>query len=244
MLQAGIQKADVLQRLQKDIMALQGLGRTSGHSARIDLGMINSSFPDQVFPAAAVHEWLADSQEARAATGGFITGLLGALMGNNGAAVWISSERMVFPPALRHFGIEPDRIIFMELRREKDMLWALEEALKCGALSAAVCELRALDFTASRRLQLAVEQSKVTAMIMRTSTQQLASTACTARWQVTPAPSMAEDGLPGIGFPSWNVQLLKIRNGRPGSWQVQWKEGRMVPVDQPVQLSEQQTKTA
>jgi protein ImuA len=32
--------------------------------------------------------------------------------------------------------------------------------------------------------------------------------------------------LPGVGFPKWNVELLKVRNGKPGSWQVEWAAGK------------------
>lgn len=38
----------------------------------------------------------------------------------------------------------------------------MEEALKCGGLAAVVGEVQDISFTASRRLQLAVEQSGVT----------------------------------------------------------------------------------
>jgi protein ImuA len=25
-----------------------------------------------------------------------------------------------------------------------------------------------------------------------------------------------------MGFPRWNIDLLKVRNGKPASWQVEW----------------------
>jgi hypothetical protein len=28
------------------------------------------------------------------------------------------------------------------------------------------------------------------------------------------------------GFPTWKVELLKVRNGRPGEWKLEWKNGR------------------
>jgi protein ImuA len=36
--------------------------------------------------------------------------------------------------------------------------------------------------------------------------------------------------MPGVGFPRWNVELLKVRNGQPGNWQVEWMDGRFNPV--------------
>jgi len=36
--------------------------------------------------------------------------------------------------------------------------------------------------------------------------------------------------LPGVGFPRLNVELLKVRNGKPGSWQVEWANGKFNEV--------------
>ena len=90
-----------------------------------------------------------------------------------------------------------------------------------------VGELRDLDFTASRRLQLAVEKSQVTGFLLRRDERRLHTTAALTRWKINSLPgSMPEDGMPGIGFPRWNVELLKVRNGKPGTWQVEWIAGR------------------
>jgi len=110
------------------------------------------------------------------------------------------------------------------------MLWAMEEALKCSSLAAVVAEIKELSFTESRRLQLVVEKSRVTGFILRENTRQLSTTACVARWKITPLPSEPEDGMPGLGFPRWNVELLKVRNGNPGAWVIEWCAGKFVPV--------------
>jgi protein ImuA len=36
---------------------------------------------------------------------------------------------------------------------------------------------------------------------------------------------MLIDDMPGVGFPCWNVSLQKVRNGKPGNWQVEWSAG-------------------
>ena len=74
--------------------------------------------------------------------GGFVSGVLASLMGTAGTIAWISAARTLFPPALKSFGLQPDRCIFIDLQKEKDVCWAMEEALKCSALSAVVGELR------------------------------------------------------------------------------------------------------
>jgi hypothetical protein len=43
---------------------------------------------------------------------------------------------------------------------------------------------------------------------------------------------MPEEGLPGIGFPRWQVDLQRVRNGTPGSWQLEWAGGQFVPGEE------------
>ena len=76
--------------------------------------------------------------------------------------------------------------------------------------------MRELNFTSSRRLQLAVEQSRVTGFIIREDPKQLGTTACISRWKINSLPSALPDKMPGLGFPRWQVELLKARNGKPG----------------------------
>lgn len=233
---------DTYRELQTSILRLQGFTFSKNDSLNSELGPIRESFPNASFPLGAVHEFLSEQKEEAASTSGFIAGLLSHLMGNSGAALWISSSRTLFPPALKNFGIDPDRIIFLDMKKEKDVIWAMDEALKCRALVAVVGEMREIDFTASRRLQLAVEQSQVTGLIIRNNYRKLATTACVSRWKVTPLPSEWIE-LPGIGFPKWKVELLRIRNGKPGVWNVQWVDGRFQfanEVARPLQITKRQ----
>lgn len=219
-------KKDIYDQLQKEILLLQGIkSQSEGATVISGLGPILSAFPNAVFPAATIHEFIIDSREQAAASGGFIAGLLAALMQHSGIAMWISVSRQLFPSALKPFGLEPDRMIFADLKREKEVLWTMEEALKCDGLNAVIAEVQEISFKQSRRLQLVVEQSRVTGIILRNQTQKLNATASSARWKISPLPTVAEPGMPGLGFPRWQVELLKVRNGNPGSWQVEWVAG-------------------
>ena len=220
---------DIVAELQSDILRIQGFKPTSFKKLCGGLGPIKDAFPNGIFPLGAVHEFLAECSEDSAATSGFIAGLLAPLMSNRGSSLWISSSPKIFPPALKNFGLEPDRIIFIHLRKEQDVLWAMDEALKCGALCAVVAEMEELSFTNSRRLQLAVEQSQVTGFVIR-KPRKLNTTACVSRWKITSLPSHSSEGLPGIGFPEWRVELLRVRNGTTGAWDVRWMNGKFIPV--------------
>jgi protein ImuA len=226
-------KEAIISQLKKDILLWQGFKPpTAGRKELIGLGPIEAAFPNAVFPKGALHEFLTEAPEHAAASAGFISGLLNALMQHGGACLWIGVSRTIFPPALKAFGVEPHRIIFIDLKQEKDVLWAMEEALKCEGLSAVVAEVRDINLTASRRLQLAVEQSKVTGFILRNDPRKLSTTACVARWRITPLPSVLEDGMPGVGFPRWTVELLKVRNGNPGTWKMEWAAGSFMPIEE------------
>lgn len=205
---------------------MQGFKPASAASARFaGLGPVEAAFPNAVFPTGAIHEFVSAAAEEAAACQGFIGGLLHGLMLQGGVCLWISRGRNLFPASLKAFGVEPDRVIFIDVDRERDVLWVLEEALKCEGLAAVVGELRELNFMESRRLQLAVERSRVTGLIVRTDATKITTTACVARWQISPVASELEGGMPGLGLPRWQVHLLRVRNGNPGSWIMEWNAG-------------------
>ena len=91
----------------------------------------------------------------------------------------------IYPPGL----CEAD-ILHVEARDARAALWAMEEGVRCSALSAVIGELygdpAALDFTATRRLAVASERSGVPCWLVR-----LAGTAnlsgARMRWRVASA---------------------------------------------------------
>jgi protein ImuA len=221
----------LIQELQKEI-AIQAFKKASCHeSINFDLGLIEQSFAGNVFPIGAVHEFISYTSNDLAATNGFIAGLAGKILQQHGFCLWISNKRTMYPPGLRFFGIVPERVFFIDTKRSIDTLWAVEEALKCEALSAVVGELGELSFKESRRLQLAIEKSNVTGFIHRHNPRAENTTACITRWKIQSLASVAADEMPGVGFPRWNVQLEKVRNGKPNMWMVEWLNNSFNIID-------------
>jgi protein ImuA len=238
-------KADIITQLQRDILPLQGFVMSLKNAA-IDarLGVIRNAFPNASFPVGAIHEFVFSEAVDFVATGGFVGGILAPLMQSGNAAVWISCGALVFPPALQSFGIPPEKIIFIQLKNEKQILWAMEEALKCTGIAGVIGDMQDLSFTNSRRLQLAVEQSQVTGFVFRRNPRNLTTTACVTRWKISSLPSELEDDMPGVGFPRWNVELLKVRNGMPGKWHIEYVAGRFRHISKVTTVAmEQQKKT-
>ncbi|WP_207510961.1 ImuA family protein [Longitalea luteola] len=237
--------SDIIRQLQHEILPLQGYRSVLGESAvKIDLNIINTAFPNAIFPTGAIHEFMVNSAQGKAATSGFIAGIISFLMKEEGVVLWISAEPAIFPPAFGFFNIDPHRIIFIDPRNQREVAWAVEEALKLQGLAAVIGEMRELDFITSRRLQLAVEKSRVTGFLLNHSKKKTNTNAALCRWQITAAPSIPIDDLPGIGYPCWKVDLLKVRNGRPGSWEIAWINGQFaVANDTPVLIQELHKKT-
>jgi protein ImuA len=228
-------KKEIISQLQKDILLWQGFSPPpAGEAKGIGLGPLESAFPNGVFPTGTIHEMICPEPGQAAATSGLVGGILATLMQRGGACLWVSISRKLFPASLANFNVAPDRVIFVDLQRERDVLWVMEEALKCEGLAAVIAEVREISFAQSRRLQLAVESSKVTGFLLRNDPKKLSTTTCVARWQVTPLPSKLEDDMPGVGFLRWQVDLLRVRNGNPGSWEIEWIDGQFVPVEQEV----------
>jgi protein ImuA len=224
-------KSDIISRLKREILPLEGLGgKRPGSAVGLGLEFMREAFADGQFPLGAVHELISEGAETASSTAGFTSGILSGLMKNGGAAVWIGKSPLLFPTALKAFGIPADQVIFIDLKKEKDILWTMEEALKCASLPAVIGEMAELSFTHSRRFQLAVEQSRTTGFILRHNPRILTPNSCIAQWKIKPLPSISEDGLPGIAYPVWQVDLQKIRNGRPQSWIVEWRDGKFQEV--------------
>jgi protein ImuA len=234
-------KQDMIDRLRQDLIGWEGYRPLPpGERQEFGLGAIERAFPNQIFPTGALHEFISTRPEFTAAIGGFIAGIIQTLLSSGGVCVWVSYTRRIYPPALKRFGVDPDRIIFIDVPREKDVLWVAEEALKCGGIAAVICETRLLNFMESRRLQLAIEQSHVTGFIVRKDVKHITTTACTARWTVKPLRSKLRSGMPGVGHPRWLVELLKVKNGQPGSWTLEWKNKQFGVVTEQVQTEKAQ----
>lgn len=220
---------NIIKSLQQDILKWQGsVPIALQKTKKINLGGLEKAFPQETFPNWGIHEMLCPSMESLAATKGLIAGLLSTIMQEQGVIAWIGPKNRLFAPALKHFGLLPHHIVFIETCYERNILWATEEALNCSAFAGVMVEAQELSFAQSRRLQLAAESNGTTCFVLRNNLNKTKNNNCTARWQITPLPSKLEAGLPGVGHPRWQVELLKVRNGNTGTWQLGWQHGKFI----------------
>jgi protein ImuA len=176
----------------------------------------------------ALHEIAAPGEAHLAAATGFAL----ALASSAQHLLWIAEDMALtesgapYGPGLDLFTLKPERLLTAAVANKRDLLWAMEEALRCRALSAVIGELRpgALDAVAVRRLSLAAAEGGTLALLLRAQPARDASTAAT-RWIVGAAPS-APDAGQEIEFPAprFAAHLIRNRRGPLGSWILEWRD--------------------
>jgi protein ImuA len=120
------------------------------------------------------------------------------------------------------FGLSPARVLIVRVKRPLDVLWVMEEALRCRGIAATIAELtEAPDLTATRRLSLAAREAGGLGLLARHGAWPQASAAMT-RWQVAAAPSRPADALGGLGRAAFDLRLTKNRHGPCGRWTILW----------------------
>jgi protein ImuA len=175
----------------------------------------------------ALHEIAAPGEAHLTAATAFVLGLAA-----NGQArvCWIAEDMAQlesgapYGPGLDTFSLAPERLLTVAVARSRDLLWAMEEALRCRAIGAVIGELRhgALDAVAVRRLSLAAADSGALALLLRAKPGSDASTAAT-RW-IVGAASSAHPHCFEFGAPRFAAHLTRNRRGTAGSWILEWSD--------------------
>ena len=152
----------------------------------------------------------------------------GAFPWPRGAVLWVAEDMGLresgqpYGLGLDEIGLQPERLVTVAAARMRDVLWAMEEALRCKALGAVIGEVRearGLDDVAARRLSLAANAGGALALLMLARPSAHMSPAAT-RWVVGAAPSAPDRH--GIGPPRIRVDLVRNRLGRLGTWMLEW----------------------
>lgn len=183
---------------------------------------LDAALPWRGLPKVGLHDVLGSAADA--AAGGFALALAGRLAGSNGRVLYVRLWRrsrdsgLLYGPGLARLGIDANRLILVAARRPADLLWTIEEGLRCGALAVVIGDGVAADLTASRRLQLAAETGRAAALLLAQPGETRSSVALT-RWRIAAVPS--PDGSRGL---RWRVALERCRGGQPGDWLVDWDD--------------------
>lgn len=217
-----------LAELRGRIERLERSGRSSARARAVlafGVECVDQHLPGGGLRLGALHEVAPGGAAAEhgAAAILFTAGILARI---RGPVLWCLTSRDLFAPGLARAGLHPDRVLYAETWREREVLPVMEEAARHPGLAGVVGEVGRLSLSASRRLQLAAEASGVTAFVLRrwqTSEENGAGegSAAASRWQVTALPS-APLRAPGLGRGRWQVALTRSRGAPSGADAACW----------------------
>jgi protein ImuA len=188
----------------------------------------------------ALHEISPAAPLQGGAATGFAVALAARALRERGQAVWIQPDFTVTEAGALYglgfdlMGLLMERVIILRVPHPRDVLWAMEEALKCHAVAVAVAEFarEAADLTATRRLALAARAGGGLGLILHLNAacddKPLCGqpfcrhpTTATTRWEVASAFGM-RDRFGGLGPTAFALSLVKNRHGRTGQWRLSW----------------------
>lgn len=245
-------KAALIADLKARIAACETGGRhEAAQTGAISLGneALDAGLPGGGLKRGALHEVSAGEYRDMGAATGFLAALAvrcqqaGHAAPGEAPLLWCQLASPPFDmgplyaPGLAGFGLDPARLILASPAKPVDLLWVIEEALRAGAFCGVVGEIdgrsSVLDLTATRRLQLAAEETGTPVLLLTGHRQEGegGTSAATTRWTVGPAPGhvapeqdFSNAGFPGlVGSPCWHVRLRKARGGAPASWVLRWQ---------------------
>ena len=215
-------RSERLAALRAEVRAIECAGAAGGGACLpFEVDSIDRRLAGGGLAAAALHEvtgaapGLADDAAATL----FAAGIAARL---EGTVLWALSRPDLFAPGLAQAGLGPDRILYAECGRDEDVLAVMEEGLRHGGLGAVVGEIGRVGMASTRRLQLAAEEGRTMALMLKRWRRNgedplgLPSAAVT-RWRIAPSVSSP---LPveGIGRARWQIALVRQRGGEPHEW--------------------------
>jgi protein ImuA len=244
---SGIVANSMLSGLREHIERLEGTTMRKRQVLPFGVPEIDDRLPGGGLALGALHEVAGRGNGAvdGAAAAVFAAGIAAR---TRGKVLWCVTRADLFAPALAQVGLDPGRVIHVEAGDEKMLLACFEEGLRHGGIGAAIAEVARLSMVASRRLQLAAEQSGAIGIAIRRWRRQSEAedfgqpTAAITRWRVSAVPSSP---LPvaGIGRERWLLELIRARAGECFDLEVESCDGQGC-IAVPAPLANRPSETA
>jgi protein ImuA len=221
----------ILHRLRQAVAKIEGQETVLAPGRRVlsfDVAEIDRVLAGGLAPAS-LHEIAARTWPDLGAAIGFALALA-ARARDQRETLWIQTDFAalesgnLYGPGLEIFGLPCSRLLILKASHPLDALWAMEESLKCRALSSVVCEFpndaALADLTTTQRLTHAARECGLFGFLLRHRSTPLASSADT-RWKISTASSVP-DRFGGIGRTTFAASLVKNRRGPGGQWTIVW----------------------
>ena len=209
------------------------IGRDEGADEVLPLGLpaIDRILPDGGLRRGALHE--IETAPDDMAGIGFALAL--AVQAAGGAPIlWCQAgfapdPGPLYGPGLAQFGLAPATLLIARPAKPKEVLWAMEEGLRAGAVAAVIGSGIQPDMVASRRLQLAARTHGRLALAVVPRRIAASPSSAETRWSVA---SAATGGESQSGLPRWRLTLRRCRRGAGAEdpWHLYWDAGRSIFV--------------
>lgn len=240
-------RSDLLRRLKTQIADLEGqlaadktlpdtqLMKNSIDQDQFSFGIesIDQAFTHNAMPLFCLNEIRTSTREAGVGAGFLCTLMAQLSTRRQGPLIWITTHKALsetghlYGPGLHAFGLPPDRLLIVQTAKEKDALWAAEEALGLGNALSVVLNLqtsaKGLTLAATRRLHLRAETNRTPCFMLLAGSDPPAPSIALTRWQIEAASAGTLNGFQeGIGHPAFTANLTRNRQGQTGTFTLQW----------------------
>jgi len=140
-------------------------------------------------------------------------------------AQWRRERGGLSARGLKGLGVDLSRVLLVRAERELQALWALEEALKSGAVCGGVATVEAPSLVATRRLDFAARDGRATAVLLRAG-EAADLSAARMRWRISALPSAAHGfDAKAPGGVRLEARLARRRDGPLGAWDLEQDHG-------------------
>ena len=133
-----------------------------------------------------------------------------------------------YPPAAIAAGISPQQVMIVRPKNQADMMWVIDQALRCSAVTAVWSNLHKIDPRHFRRMQLAAEEGATLGLLIRPAAVQGQPSWSDLQLLVEPQPT-ASQLEPNPSHPTdrahqahpieqrhWHLRVLRCRGGTAG----------------------------
>ena len=194
--------------------------RRHGNAWTTGISAIDSCLPETGLNRAGLHEIEPLKPSDMPSLTGFAFALLSRLRSSK-PIIWCVTASQIgdygqpYAFGLSQYGISPSQIMFARVAKDRDLSFALEEAIKTQGVAAVIGEGTRPCFTGSRRMSLLCRTHQTPCLLMSRDSSGRTGSAALTRWQIQPLPGVEDPRDPyGPGLPHWRVALQRVRGGR------------------------------
>jgi protein ImuA len=163
---------------------------------------LNRLLPDQGIRPGSLVEWVGLGEASGAGT--LSLWVIQQFSKTRRPAIVVDSHKLVYPVALQQLGSDPAALILVRPGNQAENLWAIEQALRCEAVSVVWGRTDQLTPVTYRRFKLAAEHAGSLGFFIRSAQALSQPTWADVRLVVEPRPSWGES-------PCFRVRLAYSR---------------------------------